>query len=101
MEEFPGRDYFDIGPRQKFITTPHAIARIHKTTALEYSITLDASTSADLDERKLTYKWTVLRGDNKRIKIELYRQKRIQSQNQRSLARADSCTKREQTIATV
>lgn len=70
MEEFPGRDYFDIGPRQKFITTPHAIARIHKTTALEYSITLDASTSADLDERKLTYKWTVLRGDNKRIKIE-------------------------------
>ena len=70
IEEFPGRDYFDIGPRQKFITTPHAIARIHKTTALEYSITLDASTSADLDERKLTYKWTVLRGDNKRIKIE-------------------------------
>jgi len=70
MEEFPGRDYFDIGPRQKFITTPHAIARIHKTTALEYNITLDASTSADLDERKLTYKWTVLRGDNKRIKIE-------------------------------
>ena len=70
MEEFPGRDYFDIGPRQKFITTPHAIARIHKTTALEYNITLDASTSADLDERKLTYKWTILRGDNKRIKIE-------------------------------
>ena len=70
MEEHPGKDYFDIGPRQKFITTAHAIARIHKTTAREYRITLDASTSAELDEREPTYKWTVLRGDAKRITIQ-------------------------------
>jgi len=70
IEEQPGRDYFDISPRQRLFNTPHAIARVHKTTARDYRITLSAETSADLDSQALTYKWTVLRGDKNRIKIE-------------------------------
>jgi hypothetical protein len=70
IEEQPGRDYFDIGPRQRLFNTPHSIARVHKTTARDYQITLSAETSADLDSQALTYKWTVLRGDKNRIRID-------------------------------
>lgn len=64
-----GRDYFDIGPREKLFDTPCAIARIVKSTKYEYRMVLSAQASKDLRDKPLTYHWTVLRGDETRIRI--------------------------------
>ena len=64
-----GRDYFDIGPREKLFDTPCAIARIVKSTKYEYRMVLSAQGSKDLRDKPLTYHWAVLRGDETRIRI--------------------------------
>ncbi len=66
----PGRDYFDFRPHQRLFDTPCAVARVYKTTAPTYSLTLDAQGSRDLGGKPLVYRWVVLRGDEARIEIE-------------------------------
>jgi len=66
----PGRDYFDFRPHQRLFDTPCAVARVHKTTAATYSVTLDAQGSRDLDGKPIVYRWVVLRGDDSRIEID-------------------------------
>ena len=66
----PGRDYFDFRPHQRLFDTPCAVARVYKTTAGTYSLTLDAQGSRDLGGKPLVYRWSILRGDASRIKIE-------------------------------
>ncbi|MCA9068331.1 MAG: hypothetical protein KDA84_05380, partial [Planctomycetaceae bacterium] len=65
-----GRDYFDVGPREKFFDTPCAIARIVKSKSYEKRMVLSAEKSRDLTGKPLTYHWTVLRGDAERITIK-------------------------------
>jgi hypothetical protein len=71
-EDIPvsGRDYFDFRPHQRLFDTPCAVARVYKTTAATYSLTLDAQGSRDLAGKPLVYRWVVLRGDDSRIEIE-------------------------------
>ena len=64
-----GRDYFDVGPRERLFDTPCAIARIVKSTKYEHRMVLSAEGSKDLRNKPLTYHWAVLRGDATRIRI--------------------------------
>lgn len=64
-----GRDYFDVTPRERLFDTPCAIARVVKSSARERRLVVNASASLDIDKRELTYRWVVLRGDAKAIRI--------------------------------
>jgi hypothetical protein len=64
-----GRDYFDVGPRERLFDTPCAVARIVKSSQYEHRMLLSAEGSKDLNHRPLTYHWAVLRGDESRIRI--------------------------------
>lgn len=64
-----GRDYFDVGPRERLFDTPCAVARIVKSLQYERRMVVSAEESADLGGRPLTYHWVVLRGDADRIQI--------------------------------
>jgi hypothetical protein len=64
-----GRDYFDVGPRERLFDTPCAIARIVKSLEYERRMVVSAEESADPAGRPLTYHWVVLRGDADRIRI--------------------------------
>jgi hypothetical protein len=64
-----GRDYFDIGPRERLFDTPCAVARIEKSSKYERRMVLSAKGSKDLRNAPLTYHWAVLRGDPARIRI--------------------------------
>tara|TARA_Y100001934_G_scaffold282554_1_gene396848 strand:- start:1398 stop:3410 length:2013 start_codon:yes stop_codon:yes gene_type:complete len=66
----PNRDYFDFRPHQRLFDTPCAVARVYKTTAPIYSLTLDAQSSRDINGKPLIFRWVVLRGDGSRIEIE-------------------------------
>ena len=68
-EPVVGRDYFAPAPRQKLFTTPSAIARVHRTTRHTFRMVVSAEGSRDLDGRKLTWHWKVLRGDADAITI--------------------------------
>ena len=77
QEDLPvqGRDYFDFRPHQRLFDTPCAVARVYKTTAPTYSLTLDAQASRDSADKPLIYRWVILRGDESRIKIEKLEEK--------------------------
>jgi len=64
-----GRDYFDMGPRERMFDTACAIARVVKSTKYSRRMVVSAQTSKDLDGKPLTYHWVVLRGDSDRIRI--------------------------------
>jgi hypothetical protein len=64
-----GRDYFDIGPRERFFDTPCAIARIVKSSKYEHRMVVSAEGSKDIRHRPLTYHCAVLRGDAALIRI--------------------------------
>lgn len=64
-----GRDYFDMGPRERMFDTPCAIARVVKSTKYDRRMVVSAQASKDLDGKPLTYHWIVLRGDADRIRI--------------------------------
>lgn len=68
-EPVVGRDYFDIGSRQKLFTTPCAIARVHRMAKYDYRMIVSAEDSRDLNGRDLSYHWKVLRGDSELIEI--------------------------------
>lgn len=51
--------------------TPSAIARVVRSTAYTRRLVIDASETADPNGRALTFHWSVLRGDKKRITVHL------------------------------
>jgi hypothetical protein len=65
----PGRDYFDVAPRERLFDTPCAVARIVKSTKYERRMVLSAEGSKDLRGKPLKYHWVVLRGDESKIHI--------------------------------
>ncbi len=50
-------------------TTPANVARVFRSTAAEYAMTLSAKRSLDPGKRALTYRWAVLQGDPALVKI--------------------------------
>lgn len=68
-EPVVGRDYFDVGPREKLFDTPCAIARVVKATKYVRRMVVSAEASKDLHGKPLSYHWVVLRGDAERIRI--------------------------------
>jgi hypothetical protein len=56
-------------PEQLF-NTPAAVARVYRRLTPSYTIALSAAKSKDINDRKLTYKWVVLRGDADAITIK-------------------------------
>lgn len=70
-EENPvlGRDYFDVGERERLFDTPFVTARIWRSTQLKRKFTLSAK-GLDLSSRPLTFHWKVLRGDASKIEIK-------------------------------
>lgn len=65
-----GRDYFDVGPREKLFDTPCAVARVVKSSKYFRRLIVSAEKSRDLNGKPLSYHWAVLRGDAERIKIK-------------------------------
>ncbi len=65
----PGRDYFHPGPGERLFDTPAAIARLYRTAASQRRMIVDASTSADLNRRPLSFRWVLLQGDPQRVSI--------------------------------
>ena len=65
-----GRDYFDVGERERLFDTPCAIARIHRSTQYRRKIVVSAEASRDLNNRPLKFHWVVLRGDAEKITIK-------------------------------
>jgi hypothetical protein len=65
----PGRDYFDVAPRERLFDTPCAVARIVKSTKYERRMVVSAEGSKDLHGKPLQYHWVVLRGDEEKIHI--------------------------------
>ena len=70
-EPMPGRDFFDAGRTEKLADTPCVIARVVRGRNYLRKIVVSAEGSTDLNKRPLKYRWAVLRGDAKRIKIKL------------------------------
>ena len=66
----PGRDFFETSINEILFTTPCAIARIHRSTAHDYEIVIDASGSVDLFGKPLTWHWCVLQGHAERVSIK-------------------------------
>jgi hypothetical protein len=64
-----GRDYFDVGPRERLFDTPCAVARIVKSTKYERRMVVSAEGSKDLHGKPLQFHWVVLRGDENKIHI--------------------------------
>lgn len=67
-----GVDFFE-SPRltdEKLGTTPVNVARIFRSSAEEYSMTLSASRSTDIQKRPLKYRWELLQGDKDLVQIE-------------------------------
>lgn len=71
LEEKPvlGRDYFDVGERERLFDTPCAVARVWRSTQQKRKYNLSAK-GADLNGKALTYHWKVLRGDASKIDIK-------------------------------
>jgi hypothetical protein len=65
----PGRDYFDPVPSERLADTPAAIARVFRAKQCVRRLVVSAEGSYDLNGRQLTFKWVLLRGDPKRVKI--------------------------------
>ncbi len=72
MEEskgVPGVDYFDVAEREVLFDTPCAIARVVRSTRYIRRMVITAQGSKDLNDKPLTYHWSVLRGKKDEIKI--------------------------------
>jgi hypothetical protein len=57
------------GKREQWYTTPVSISRIFRGPEYTKSIELSAESSFDLNDRPLTFHWTVLRGDPSHVRI--------------------------------
>ncbi len=65
-----GVDYFDAGPREKLFDTPAAVARVMRSTKYRRRFVVSAESSKDLNDRPLTYHWSVLQGKHEEIEIK-------------------------------
>jgi hypothetical protein len=68
-EAVVGRDYFDVGPRERLFDTPCAIARVVKSSPYWRRMVVSAEDSRDLNGKPLTYHWVLLRGDPAQVQI--------------------------------
>ncbi|MFW6335752.1 MAG: hypothetical protein ACOC3G_01300, partial [Phycisphaeraceae bacterium] len=67
----PGVDYFDNEQRsEKLADTPGCVARVWRSHQRTRTYTLSAGGSADANQRPLTYRWAILRGDPDRITLQ-------------------------------
>jgi YD repeat-containing protein len=64
-----GRDYFDVGERERLFDTPFVAARIWRSTQQKRKYVL-AAKGVELSDKPLTYHWKVLRGDASKIEIK-------------------------------
>ncbi len=74
LQESPaisGTDYFADKLTERLFDTPGAISRIVRSTAFERRIVVSAAATTDPNGRDLEFRWTVLRGDARRIRIVL------------------------------
>lgn len=69
-ESIVGRDYFDVGSREKLLNTPCAISRVIKSSKYSRRMVVTAEASKDLDGKPLTFRWILLRGDPDRVQIK-------------------------------
>lgn len=72
VEEDPAvirKDHFDVGFSEVLCNTPAVIGRIHRRLARDRRIVVSAADSFDVNKKKLTYHWVVLRGNRERIRI--------------------------------
>ena len=66
-----GVDYFDADDRgERQFDTPAAIARVLRSTKYVRRMVVSAEGSRDLNKRPLTWRWAVLRGNDKIVKIK-------------------------------
>jgi hypothetical protein len=67
----PGQDSFSTESERLF-DTPGAIARVHRTLSFSRRMVISAREgSVDFNGRPLIFRWAILRGDPKRISIQL------------------------------
>ena len=66
----PGRDYFDVGPREVLFDSPGAIARVGRSVQYRRAMVVSARESVDVNRRPLKFRWVVLRGDESRITLK-------------------------------
>jgi hypothetical protein len=67
----PNRDFCEPqGFTERMADTPAVIARIWRGNAYRRRMVVSAKGSFDVNKRPLTFKWAVLRGDPKRVKIK-------------------------------
>lgn len=66
----PGRDYFDIGERERLFDTPSTAARIWRSTAGKRKYLLTADGSRSLTAAPLKFRWVLLRGDPQAVEIK-------------------------------
>lgn len=65
-----GRDWFDNAADEVLYDTPCAIARIGRSTRRVRRMVVSVEAGSDVNHRKLTYHWAVLRGDGEQVKIK-------------------------------
>lgn len=65
----PGVDYFHPHPAERLLDTPAAVARVFRSKAFHQRMVVDASSSADVNNRPLMFRWVVLQGDPEKIRI--------------------------------
>jgi hypothetical protein len=68
-ESVVGRDYFEIGPRERLFDSPALIARVGCSTKFDRRLVISAEESRDPNGHPLTWHWSVLRGDEQAIRI--------------------------------
>lgn len=64
-----GRDYFDIGEREKLFDSPCSITRVYRAAASKRRMVVSAEGSRDPQGKPLKFQWVVLRGDEASISI--------------------------------
>ena len=65
----PGRDFFSAHKSEKHFDSPCAVARIFRGVAYRRRMVVSAEKSLDADGRPLAWRWVVLRGDARKIRI--------------------------------
>lgn len=64
-----GRDYFEIGPRERLLDCAAVIARVCCSTKYSRRMVVSAEESRDPNGHPLTWHWQILRGDAQKIEI--------------------------------
>lgn len=66
-----GKDFFDLpGRTEKLADTAHVIARVWRGVSDKRRVVLSAADSEDVNAKPLSFRWVVLRGEEKRIQIK-------------------------------